>query len=146
MNEALRTIIYIAIFSGIITTFSSCTKNQKYLNYVISLFIILALISPFQSFLESLHINDFEHHQTDIEKTPTHNQTIALAIKEDLQQKFKLDQDAIDVQCEICDENYINNLTIEINNDEYFRYAERLNLYAKSQYGCDAQIIQNFGE
>ena len=146
MNEAIKSIIYIAVISGILTMFSSCSKNKKHLNYVISLVIILAFVYPFKSLFYTLESGDFEYQKSILETTPTYNQTISIAIKEDLVQKFKLKQDAITVTSEITNKTDIDNLTIEINDSEYFRYAERFKLYAQSQYGCNAEIIQNFGE
>jgi len=147
------TISTLSVFLGVIKLIANTEKSswKKYINLIVSLLIITLLLSPINEILKELNnfINIFEN-QNDPPTTDLYvpiERSIGLGVKNMLCDKLAIPKNSLFVTASVIQENneyIINNLTITINQREYFSYAERIESYLKSTLGCE--ILINYTE
>jgi hypothetical protein len=147
IKSILYSVAVIGVFSGLFELLSSTSKYQKYIKYAASLLVVIALLSPIQHLFDLLKDNEFSDDKLYPEYEYEHNdyiqEVICNAIKDDLCKKYVLPADSLAVSIVIKD-SVIESIDIIIKDQTYFRYAERLEAYMNTSYGCKIKVIQEF--
>ena len=151
LKETLLTIAVIYLISGIYETFTIGTKFEKYINYIVSLFVVLSLISPVVPLLKNVENADFDFfEQTENPKQNSNfASTFELSLNKHLAIYFNIPEESITTNIQIDQNNkemIIDAITVYITSEDYFGYAKRIEAYLKANYGCDIKIIQDFTE
>lgn len=153
IRESLYYIAVIVISTGIIEIFSGSGRLQKYTKFVVSLVVILSLMYPLGSltkiFTEEIPNLNVESESELAEANEQLKKTLENSIKESIETNLSVPSDAFDVKTTISRENneiIIKNINITITNKSYFRYAERIEAYLKSNFGCEIYVLQDFKE
>lgn len=150
IKNAFYSIAIVAIISGILDIFTKSSKHRKYIQYIISLIVIAALLSPIQSAINSIYELDLKYKD---ESTLYESQaeeylctTYIKAVTNDISNKYKIPTEALKINVKTDNYTVIESITIYINNSTYFRYAERIQVYINDEYGCEVEVIQRFDE
>ena len=119
MNSFLKSILTLSVIAGISSSIISSTLIKKYVNYFISLIMVLIIISPLFNFLSSLdnikeYVEDFKHSIRTEEILSSSNELIVSSteksvcdgIKELILTKFGFDENDVYVSLE-CDKSNI---------------------------------------
>ncbi len=147
-------IAVVAIIVGLIEIFADSGKLRGYVKYVISLIVIISLLYPIREILQ-VFPKSIEKLSGEIENGDSSEinesvkQAVEAGISDEIEKRFSMPADCYYVSIEIVDEGgdvFINKINIGILKKDYFRYAERIDTYLKSTYGCEINVIQEFEE
>ena len=154
--EHLRTTLYsiavVAIASGVINLFSTSDKLKKYTSYAISLAITLSILSPIKNILLSPNSIVFGLSENMYEQNTAEN-SICVALKQaianNISDYFSIPADSFYVDITIDQNNseqLITSISVTIKEKKLFSYAERIEAYLKSNFGCKITVTQSLEE
>ncbi|MBQ3040870.1 MAG: stage III sporulation protein AF [Clostridia bacterium] len=159
MNELLKSILVLAIISGIINSLLMQGTIKKYVNYFIGLIMVLVLLSPLFKVLSSFdsikeYINDFFHsirteeilEDSNALIVNTSEKRVCEGIKEMIVSKFGFDQRDVYVELE-CDKSDISSIKITgvnviLTNKASWSDTDRVKEFLDKSVGCKINVTR----
>lgn len=157
MNSFLKSILTLSVIAGISSSIISSTLIKKYVNYFISLIMVLIIISPLFNFLSSLdnikeYVEDFKHSIRTEEILSSSNELIVSSteksvcdgIKELILTKFGFDENDVYVSLE-CDKSNISSIKIKavnitLTNKASWSDTDAVKDYLDKMIGCKINV------
>ena len=157
MNKYVITIFISTFISGILLTLTPEGKIKKYVQYIISLVLIISIIAPTSSLLLSVTDlkRDLQDYISDIlvsEKIEISNsliintgiEKISEGIKEAIVDKYNFDENEISVELILNDENIsaikIAKINVYLTGKSSWSDANKIEEYLKSLIGGDINV------
>lgn len=152
IKEALYLLSAVSVISGMAEIFCSNGKLRKYASYIVALIVITVLTIPICSFLGSFDLSSFDINLQLPQESYTDEQlkqTIESAIQRNIESTLGIPYAYLRTEIVFSDsdsETVIESISVKILNRKYFSYAERVDAYLKSIFGCEIKVIQNIEE
>lgn len=159
MNALFRSLLVLAVISGIINSLILQGTVKKYVNYFISLIMVLVLLSPLFEILSSFdnvkeYINDFFHSIRTEEILDSSNtlivntseQRVCDGIKEMIITKFAFEETDVYVSLE-CDKSDITSIKIlainvTLTNKASWSDTDKVKDYLDKMVGCKINVTR----
>lgn len=152
LRSSLYTIAITAVSAGILDIFTKSGALKKYVNYAVSLIVIIALLLPITKIISNSP-NNIYIPKEDIESNDNTSEvisdTISTAIKNNITSRFSIPDNAISVHINTKNNNeeiLIEKIKISIIETTYFPYQERIYYLLKSMVDCEVEVIQDIKE
>ena len=152
VRSTLYSLAVLCIVIGIIEIFYKSGKVKNYSEYIVSLIVLIAILTPTVSFIKNLSL-DFEElsvqDSASEDNISSLKQTMALAIKKNISDNLHIPREylSVDIYTSVYDnEILIEKVNVEILNSDYFGMADRLKAYLQSIIECEVKISQKIEE
>lgn len=160
MNKYLSTLILISLIGGIVNSLTNSYGNlKKYINYFLSIMMVICMISPFTNALENMNnvkenissfFNEISNNDTLNGKNEiiinTGTNAIINGIKNTLIEKFEFDEKDIIVELETNTTNLeaikITKIKITLTGKASWSDVEMVEKYLKNIIGGDISVIR----
>ena len=149
IKQALYTVAVIAVSAGIFNLFTQSSTLKKYTKYALSLTITISLLYPLTALGDNLPnlFSEIDVPQNTL-TTPQDDYLISAlkqSITEEISNYFQIPTDVFESEVMTSihpDEILIDSIHIKITDKSYYRYAERIEYYLKSTFGCQIKVTQ----
>lgn len=153
IKTSLYMLIVLSVGLGALNTFFQNGKLQKYIKYIVSLIVIYCIFSTFSinniSQLINFNFTINEYNEQNINPNQYIKTTIENSIKDNIIKRFNIPNESISLKIDTQEndtELIVSYIKLNITDKKYNGYAERLNAYLRSEFGCEIEVIQNIRE
>lgn len=148
LRQTFFCITTVSVTYSIIKLFGTNNRLKKYTDYAVSLVIILSLISPIKQLLGSDPISKIQLEipsVNQIEADASYAHIFEQAIKQSIEERLALPSDKYELSLILYSKDgyiYIEKIEAAITDKSYFKYADRLDSYLRSELECEITVIQ----
>ena len=146
-------LIVLSICLGALNTFFQTGKLQKYVKYIVSLIVVYCIFSTFSisDINQLVNFNTVAKDFTDQNINPNEyiKSTVENSIKDNIIKRFNIPNESISLNINTQEDDseiIVSDIKVIINDKKYNGYAERLNAYLHSDFGCEIDVIQKLRE
>lgn len=152
LRDSLCCIAIISLLYGVFKTLCSNERLKKYTDYALALIFITTLISPVKALIDfdygniKSYFGDYSLPEDN--KHGSYTDAIEKALKDNISTRLAIPSDAYEISIiitEINNELIIEKIQLTVTDKEYFKYADRLQSYLKTELGCEISVMQKGG-